>query len=135
MNLEAVNQIRRDLEAAEEKLNSLRECAQLPIPKLDGLPKARPQSSPVERIAQKIFEAESSVEDLRIKLSETAADLTEEIYRRVTSPRARHVMIRRYVLGWQWKTIYTDLMVSEGDAFYWRRIGIKEFNSADSGRN
>ena len=58
MKLDAVNQIRRELEAAEEKLSSLRECVgAVSIPKLDGLPKAKPQSSPVERIAQKIFEA------------------------------------------------------------------------------
>ena len=135
MKLDAVNQIRRDLEVAEEKLNSLRECAQLPIPKLDGLPKAKPQSSPVERIAQKIFEAETAVKDLRLKLSETSLELTEEIYRRVTARQARHVLIRRYVQNQSWREIQSQMFLSESSVFNWHRQARKEFNSADSGRN
>ena len=66
---------------------------------------------------------------MRLKLSETSLELTEEIYRRVKKPRARHVLIRRYVLGQMFKEIFVDLGISDGDVFYWHRLGVKEFNS------
>ena len=131
MKLDAVNQIRRELEAAEEKLSSLRECVgAVSVPKLDGMPKAKSQSSPVERIAQKIFEAEAAVEDLRLKLSETSLELTEEIYRRVTARQARHVLVRRYVQNQSWREIQSQMFLSESSVFNWHRQARKEFNSA-----
>lgn len=130
MKLDVVNQIRRELEAAEEKLEFLRASAHVPIPKLDGMPKTKSQSSPVERIAQKIFEAEAAVEDLRLKLSETSLELTEEIYRRVKLRQARHVLIRRYVQNQSWREIQSEMFLSESSVFNWHRQARKEFNSA-----
>lgn len=130
MKLDVVNQIRRELEAAEEKLEFLRASSHVPIPKLDGMPKAKSQSSPVERIAQKIFEAEAAVKDLRLKLSETSLELTEEIYRRVTARQARHVLIRRYVQNQSWREIQKQMFLSESSVFNWHRQARKEFNSA-----
>ena len=49
---------------------------------------------------------------MRLKLSETS-----------------HVLIRRYVLGQMFKEIFVDLGISDGDVFYWHRLGVKEFNS------
>lgn len=130
MKLEDITKIREELREAEDKLEQLRLVAcDVKPSRLDGMPKPKNQSSPVERIAQKIFEAESVVESLRVKVADEALALTEEIYRRVKQSRARHVLIRRYVLGMQWKEIWTDLIISEANVFYWYRLGVKEFNS------
>ena len=128
MKLESVNKLRQRIESVEFRLRQLELLSRsVAVPVLDGMPRGQAQDWVVERYAVKILEAQAELDELNEKLLTTQEQLLEEIYRRVDNPIAAAVLVRRYVEGQMFKVIAVELGCSEGSAYYFHRVGRKEF--------
>lgn len=128
MKLESVNELRQRIERVEYRLRQMESLSRsVAVPVLDGMPRGQAQDSVVERYAVKILEAEAELDELNEKILTTQEQLLEEIYRRVDNPIAVAVLVRRYVEGQMFKVIAVELGCSEDSAYYFHRVGRKEF--------
>ena len=126
MELETVMKLKLELKRRLARLKELR-LVSAAVSKPDGMPRAKTQASPVERIAEKIFEAQNEIRQLQEELTLTIERLTEEIFSRVKNPVAAQILIARYVRGEPYKLIANHLNYSEAAIFYQHRIGRKEY--------
>jgi len=97
--LNSVFEVKAKIESERAKLETLRICSETVKPiEFSDLPKAKNQSSAVERFAVSIVETENRIIDLQNRLVEVAATLAQKLTAELknSSPLWLSVMIRRY---------------------------------------
>ena len=97
--LNSVFEVKAKIESERAKLETLKICSESVKPiELSGLPKAKNQSSAVERFAVSIIESEQKILALQNELVEVAATLAQKLTAELenSSPLLLSVMIRRY---------------------------------------
>lgn len=97
--LNSVFEVKAKIESERAKLETLKICSETVKPvELSDLPKAKNQSSAVERFAVAIIETENRIIDLQNQLVEVAAMLAQKLTAELknSSPLLLSVMIRRY---------------------------------------
>lgn len=97
--LNSVFEVKAKIESERAKLETLKICSESVKPiELSDLPKAKNQSSAVERFAVSIIESEQKILALQNELVEVAATLAQKLTFELSrkSPLLLSVMIRRY---------------------------------------
>lgn len=99
--LNAALEIRRAIEMETSRLEDLKLCAvSVGGSQLDGMPKAKPQSSKTEKLTVKIMESEERLQQLQAELAEASGLLAERLSNELNgSSLMLSVMLRRYVAG------------------------------------
>ena len=124
MKLSAVQDAQRAFLTAKSELESLRAAAiGINPPRLDGLPRAKPTSSKVERLTVQIVDAERRLEELADELVAANVALIEEIFRRVKNVVAADVLVQRYILGRPFAEIAAQMNYSEANVYRLHKRG------------
>ena len=97
--LNSVNAIRAKIENEKTKLDSLRTCQSGLVAMIDGLPKAKSQSSSTENLTMKILEAEARIGKLIEELELAMINLHAKICCELKVEREQRVMSLVYVAG------------------------------------
>lgn len=129
MNLNAVRELKERVVSAEAELANLRGLAQNLVPTLDGLPTVRSLDSRVEKLTVKVVDAEAELDRLKIEFDKAAAELYDEIQRRVRSIELVAVLSLRFVSCLSFRQIAKRIHYSARQVFRLNQQGIFEFNN------
>lgn len=128
MDLQSVRRLKEKIDDRREQIETLK-TATLGVYRLDGLPRAKAQASPTEKVAAAIVDAESELDALIAELDAVAATLAKEILARVGGLRGR-VLILRYVACMKFCEVADALKLSQARIYALHSEGVKKFNSA-----
>lgn len=129
MFLNVVREIRERIVTTEAELANLRGLAGNLVPTLDGLPMARSLDSRVEKLGVKIVDAEAELDRLKAEFDKAAAELFDEIQRRVRSIELVAVLSLRFVSCLSFRQIARRMNYSVRQVFRLNQQGIFEFNN------
>ena len=129
MNLNAVRELKEKIVTAEAELENLRGLAGNLVPTLDGLPMARSLDSRVEKLTVKVVAAEKELDRLKAEFEKAAAELYDEIQRRVKSVQAATVMILHYVTCLSFRQIARRISYSLRQVFRYNQQGVTEYEN------
>ena len=88
MTIETFSTLRKKIAALETRLEDLRNLVSAATSALDGLPRAKNRTSPVERLVIRIDNTERELDAARVDLAEARPRLVDEIISRVEAPMA-----------------------------------------------
>lgn len=121
--LNEVRNLRKDILVREKELAALRHLLDLKVPKRDGLPKATPIDSQIERMVTRVVDAEREIDELKKKLEqEVTVRLEDKIKREIKDSTARTLFILRYVYDMYFRDIGFAMGYSEAHIYYLHRI-------------
>lgn len=128
LELETVRDMLTRIKALEKKLECFRAIALKP-PVLDGMPKAKAQSSMTEKVALQIVETERELAAIRSSLPVAKEKLGCAILDRVEDPVAAAAMLLRFVSGMTLTKICAQLNYDRTYLFRAMKRGKAEFVS------
>ncbi len=121
--LNEVRYLNKEILDVEKEIAALRRSLGLKIPNRDGLPKATPMDSQVERLVTRIVDAETKLDDLKRRVDgEVAVQVENKIKREISDSTARTLFILRYVDCMYFRDIGIALGYSEAHIYYLHRI-------------
>ena len=124
--LHEVRRLHEQICELENYLQFLRRRLHDVTPKLDGMPRAAPLESKIERITATIIDGERELESCRLQLQMKTATLTQFISRHVDKPPIRELLLLRYVDCLSFRDICRRLQISERTMFRLHREGISK---------
>ncbi len=128
MTWEELNEVRtlkEEIKKAEKTLAVWKRAASLGVPKYDGLPKSKPVSSRVEKVAIKIVDATNRIEDLKNELDAAAIQLERKIFDEVPNSTLRTLLTLRYVECMYFRDIGFVMGYSEQHIYYLHNKAMK----------
>lgn len=131
MKLSAVRDIEQKIEVARNQLESLRTAATSITSKIDGLPRAKAQSSKTERFAALIVDAENRLAELSDEYTDVSFALADEINRRVHG-KASEVLFQRYCMCKSFSDIAAELNYSKPRIFQLHKQGKLEYERTET---
>lgn len=97
--LNRVRALREQLAAEIRRLEALRLSATSLCRQLDGLPRSTPLTSPTERLAAAIVDAEQKISELTAALDSAVTNLAEEIYSTISDTLIATVAVMNFCAG------------------------------------
>ena len=114
---------RRKIALKEKELVALRHSLDLKLPNRDGLPKATPLDSQIERMVTRVVDAEKEIAELKRLVEVEIAPRVESIIRReIEDNTARTLFILRYVDGMYFRDIGFAMGYSEQHIYFMHRM-------------
>lgn len=120
--LNEVRDLNKAIEDLTKKIDSFRLAISLKVPVRDGMPKAKPLNSVVERTAIRITDAERELEELQNRLAEAIPRLEKKIIEEVEDSTARTLFILRYVDCMYFRDIGFSMGYSEAHIYFLHKI-------------
>lgn len=132
MELTACRELRRKIAALEERLIQLRGVTiGAQTFDLSGVRTSAAEPLP-EKLTRLIVDAERELRALRAEFASTAAELTGEIFQRVTDTKAAQVLMLRYVACRTFTEIASSVNYSASHVFKLHREGVSAFAKASA---
>lgn len=131
MKLTAVRDMEREIEMTRGYLESLRTAAESITSKIDGLPRAKAQSSKTERFATLIVDVENRLAELCNEYAAVSFALADEINRRVHG-KASEVLFWRYCMCKSFSDIAAELNCSKPRIFQLHKQGKLEYERTET---
>ena len=131
MIIDEVQTARRQLEEMRLRLRGIEDCLKAVTSKLDGLPKATTFDSRIEKLTAAKIDLEEEIKQTADTLTDLQIKLTEEISTAAElNLLEKEILIRRYVTGEEFKTIWREVNVSERHCYYLHRRGLAKMETA-----
>ena len=123
--LNRVRALREQLAAEIRRLETLRLASSNLYRQLDGLPRSTPLTSPTERLAAAIVDAEQKISELTAALDESAANLSAEIYSTISDNLIASVLTMNFCAGVSTGEIARRMNYTRNYIWKLRRRGVK----------
>ncbi len=120
--LNEVRNLNKAIEYVMKEIKMLHLSLAVKIPERDGMPKAKPLNSRVERIAIRITDAENKLAELENLLKEAIARLEQKIDEEIKDATARTLFKFRYIDCMYFRDIGIAMGYSEAHVYYLHRI-------------
>lgn len=128
--LNEVRDFRQIIDDTKKEVAALRRSLSLKVPARDGLPKAMPLDSPIERLTIRIVDSENEIADLERRLDEELAPrLERRIKNEVSDSTARTLFVLRYVDGLFFRDIALVMGYSLTHIYYLHRATLDKIIS------
>lgn len=123
--LNRVRALREQLAAEIRRLETLRLSASNLYRQLDGLPRSTPLTSPTEKIASAIVDAEQKISELTAEVDAAATELSAEIYSTICNTLIASVLVMNFCAGVSTGEIARRLNYTRNYIWKLKRRGIK----------
>ena len=120
--LNEVRDLNKAIEDVTKEIDMLHLSLALKIPERDGMPKAKPLNSRVERIAIRITDAENKLAELKKLLEDAIPRLENKIRAEIKDTTARTLFIFRYIDCMYFLDIGFAMGYSERHIYYLHKI-------------
>ena len=120
--LNEVRDLNKAIEDVTKEIDMLHLSLALKIPERDGMPKAKPLNSRVERIAIRITDAENKLAELKKLLEDAIPRLENKIRAEIKDTTARTLFIFRYIDCMYFRDIGFAMGYSEAHIYFLHRL-------------